>query len=536
MAKDMGAGRGSRGAWAVAVAAALALFFALATPVCAAPWDGRTYPSSYDLRDEGRVSPVRSQDGFSTCWVMAPIRSLESNLLPSVRLDFSENHMANFQSSTLDYEGRASNLISAAYFARWEGPVLERDDPYPRPDDSPEGLSAVRHVQEILTLPPRAGFSDNAAIKWAVMEEGAVAASLYWDREWMDYDTFGYFYSDGGMVEPTHWVSIVGWDDDYPAENFVYPARGNGAFLIKNSWGTDWGDLAGYFWVSYYDTSLGSELMVDSGVEGAGNYDAIYQYDPLAWSKNIGFGSETAWFANRFRAAGKGTLAAVSFYTPSPGATYEVRVAATVAGIATTSSRARGSLAVAGYHTVKLTRPAALKTGKRFVVAVRLTTPGSDEPIPLEHPWQLSSPSAARGQSYVSADGTKWTDLVTVKGFERSNVCLKALVDGNGRVDDEPPRVDVAGFTVKAGKAASIAFRVTDPAFSSASVNVRLVVKTAKGRTIKTRRVAGVCVGESRTWRFTAKMVPGKYRVEARGYDVAGNSQATPRRAILIVR
>jgi len=56
----------------------------LAAPAAAAPWDGpaRTFPAKYDLRTQGRVSPVTSQDHHSTCWVHAAMGSLESCLLP----------------------------------------------------------------------------------------------------------------------------------------------------------------------------------------------------------------------------------------------------------------------------------------------------------------------------------------------------------------------------------------------------------------------------------------------------------------------
>ncbi|MDR3241169.1 MAG: C1 family peptidase [Lactobacillaceae bacterium] len=54
-----------------------------------------------------------------------------------------------------------------------------------------------------------------------------------------------------------HAVTIVGWDDTFSKEKFakdVEPDQ-NGAFLVKNSWGTDWGDN-GYFWISYEDFYL----------------------------------------------------------------------------------------------------------------------------------------------------------------------------------------------------------------------------------------------------------------------------------------
>lgn len=41
--------------------------------------------------------------------------------------------------------------------------------------------------------------------------------------------------------ECNHSVTIIGWDDNYPKENFLggHQPEGNGAFLIKNSWGSE---------------------------------------------------------------------------------------------------------------------------------------------------------------------------------------------------------------------------------------------------------------------------------------------------------
>ena len=197
---------------------------------------------------------------------------------------------------------------------------------------------------------------------------------------------------------------MVGWDDAYPAGRFLRRPPGPGAFLIKNSWGASYGQ-GGYFWISYYDRSFGTTLTVFDGVEAAGNHDAIYQHDALGWSGSIGYGSTTAWFAARYTSGGDGSVTAASFYTAKPGASYEVRVAPSLADVAAAPVAGAGAIDVGGYHTVPVTTPVAVTTGADFVVAVRLTTPGTRTPIPVERPTSLLAPRAATGRSFISRDG-----------------------------------------------------------------------------------------------------------------------------------
>ena len=506
------------------------------------PWDPTgDLPARYDLRDVGWVTPVRWQQHYGTCPSMAAVGSLESNLLRAegVELDLSENNLADRNGSRLGYEGMMPSEIAAAYFARWEGPVLERDDPYPAKGGSPEYLRAVRHVQEVLFLPPRSGPLDNTAIKWAVKTYGAVDASIAFDTRpqahFWNSPTDSY-YSTGGAID--HHVCCVGWDDGYPASRFALRPPGDGAFLIKNSWGKDFGDR-GYFWISYYDTGFGAQLAVFDGVEPVDDHDAIYQYDALGRSDWLGLGGEDAWFANRFRCAGSGSVTAVSFYTPAPGAAYEVRVAGSLGGLRAAPVVAAGTMAAPGYHTVDLARAVPVLSGRRFVIAVHVTTPGWDRPVPVERPTAYVLPRALPGQSYVSADGTGWTDLTTRTGpgyRGLTNVCLKAFVDTSGPGDRRAPRVTVAATSVRQGERATVHWTLTDPAFSSASAVVVLEVRDRDGVELAAVRIPAVAVGERDVWTFVARWQPGTYVVTGAAYDVAGRQQTIPGRAVLVVR
>ena len=52
-------------------------------------------PSSYDLRTLGRLTPIKNQSPYGTCWAFATYSSLESTLMPAEERYFSVNNMAN---------------------------------------------------------------------------------------------------------------------------------------------------------------------------------------------------------------------------------------------------------------------------------------------------------------------------------------------------------------------------------------------------------------------------------------------------------
>lgn len=72
-------------------------------------------------------------------------------------------------------------------------------------------------------------------------------------------------------------VSVVGWDDNYPASNFAKTPPKDGAWIIKNSYGMEYGDQ-GYNYISYYDTSFATtDNSVGFIFENTEKYNKNYQ-------------------------------------------------------------------------------------------------------------------------------------------------------------------------------------------------------------------------------------------------------------------
>jgi hypothetical protein len=161
-------------------------------------------------------------------------------------------------------------------------------------------------------------------------------------------------------------------------------------------------------------------------VEDAGNYARAYQYDKLGVTDHWGFGSTRVWGANRFTAAKAQTVAAAGFYALSSSTRYEVWAGPTLRSL---RLRASGTAALPGYTTVPLSTKLRVYAGRRFVVAVKLVSPGEPYPMAVERParrW-MSGAAAKAGQSFMSWNGTKWTDATSMR--TGMNVCIKAFAE-----------------------------------------------------------------------------------------------------------
>lgn len=406
--------------------------------------------ATYDLRTQGKLTAVRNQGSCGACWAFAAMGSVESMLMPGENRDFSENNLKNTHGFDWGHCDGGNGDMSVAYFARKGGPVNETDDPYNVSSNvSPSGLTVQKLLTRAVIIPPRSGFTDNDAIKQAIIDYGAVQSSYFHDDAYYKSANAAYYHSSA--LSTNHAIDLVGWDDNFSSSNFQTAPAGNGAFLVRNSWG-DWWGQSGYFWISYYDSKIGGYNYQFRGLEPASNYAGIYQYDPLGKTYALGYGAGVpGWFANIFTASGTESITGAGFYIASANSPYEwyvyTGVTAESPSSGTLAASGSGTVAAPGYQVVPIT-PVAVTPGQRFSVVIKLTTPGYSYPIPMEYPYPgwATQASAAAGQSYYGYNGSSWTDMSVT--YANTNVSLKVLSQyaitasisgGNGSISSANP-------------------------------------------------------------------------------------------------
>lgn len=519
-------------------------------------------PEKLDLReadldgdgvtDPSYVTSTKLQSPWGTCWAFGALSAVESNYIKTTGsaaadVDFSERYHAWFgytpdhgegiepvknADKRLDYGGNRN--ISATVLSSWSGPAEESAAPYQANDgdtqsqetdwslpdslirDS-EAMSGAR-VQNINFLPGTATFTDQenhegylysdaaaAAIKQAVVDNGVVEISYCaavsmpggaTDLRYLNMKTKAHYTYE--YAAANHAVSIVGWDDNYLAENFKEehrPAK-NGAWIIKNSWGnyedkSDEGweankdklpvDRHGYFYLSYYDQSVCdfTSYQVDADTDGLFTYDNNYQYDYLGLkspdSRKPSEEGCSGMTANVFTSASDELLQAVSVMTAEPDCTADIQIYKAAAGTTDPTSgelvaeQEKVSVPYAGYHTIALKEPIPLKAGESFAVVETIKNSdgngyapierGSGEVVASEDETATAATAentvryiadVAEGQSFLYEDGA-WVDLAKdgTDGVDKEGHALKT---GNAMIKAFTTNLDsctLAGLSIE---------------------------------------------------------------------------------------
>ena len=400
---------------------------------------------------------IRNQSPYGTCWGFAPTSLAELSVLNNdgTLLDLSELHSVYFAYHYTSADGKdgVKYLPTASYnylsmggdssfiyhaYANWVGVADEKTAPYSGAAATLEsGLSNdiamndSAHLRNFYIV----NKADRKYIKQLIKEYGGVGMSYYDDNQYYDYSTNSYYSTVSDNTN--HAISVVGWDDDK-----VTNSSNKGAWLVRNSWGSDEYSHFGYFWMSYdepsiYDRVYALDCVSDTGSSDDDFYDHNYQYDLSAYSQYgwIGTGTSST-IANIFTATGTQSLKAVGVETQNPNINYTVNIYTDIANSSNPESGTlvrtqTGSFTYQGFHTIKMDNPLTLTKGEKFSVVIKLESMDgkSGAYYVMESKYNLGNAASwycggEKGQSFYYNYG--WRDMVESMG---GNVRIKAYTD-----------------------------------------------------------------------------------------------------------
>ncbi len=283
---------------------------------------GANTPSSYIT---SRLTHVRDQGTSGLCWAFSAAALMETSLLQRYTdenknaLDLSEEQLAYFyfnrqddplhntgdmqmvyqdsDEATAYRHASGSPIYLLQELSTGQGIAKEADVPFylTRRVDSKGNV----YYKESSAVPSK----DKAYISYAglesyetfdysvdkvkkeIMENGAVAVSMYYENASRNLTTNGYY--DSANMRSNHVVTLVGWDDAFAVSKFNSGGRPkkSGAWIAKNSWGDDWGD-GGYFYISYENATMLGCVSVSAVKTAERKYSNLYFYDGLAMVGN----------------------------------------------------------------------------------------------------------------------------------------------------------------------------------------------------------------------------------------------------------
>lgn len=455
----------------------------------------RTY-SNYNIVDKLKLN-VKNQSSAGICWACSSNSVLETtvNLANNTNYIFSDSELDKQVSEEYgkELEDGANSYMAYGNYTSGNLPVTTLNEKVNIKIDDYIIFPSVYKVINGENVTYKKAINSNEyyteeevktvrnSIKEHIVNYGAVTATTYIDSKYFGEDEKSYYCTDN-TKNPNHQITIVGWDDNYSVDKFNSnnKPKQNGAYIVMNSYGTEFGDN-GLYYISYEDIFIEYS---NFGIKKTSSYqkkENIYQYDELGINYKLDFNSDV-YVANVFTRENtklQEELTSVSFSNLQDGE-YEIYINAKDGILDINKFQKIKTIKTqdAGYTTVDIS-PITLK-GEKFVIAIKSKkTETNYASIGIENNdggfWKNATNE--KGQTYFSMDFNEWYDAQeleeVVSNVKDANACIKAFTQtitlGDLNVDNEFDTRDLSIATLYIAKL--LDYELTEEALKNFDVN-----------------------------------------------------------------
>lgn len=210
-------------------------------------WETVVKQPAFDWRSRVTVTTPRQQLSCGCCWAFAAASVFELFVSAAyhVAVDVAEQDILNCAQGSCG----GGLLHDALEHLETNGAAIEADVPY----QAAEGACSVQvsrpyRINFHNFVSPDQGIPTVERMKKAIYQFAGVGTYMIATDVMLAFvgDVYDEFATGGG----DHFVCVIGWDDNKPHR------KGTGAWLIKNSWGTSWGN-GGFAYLPYTANEIG---------------------------------------------------------------------------------------------------------------------------------------------------------------------------------------------------------------------------------------------------------------------------------------